>query len=109
MAIVTAQKGKVREVAPKDNPLLVTFTNITNPTTVQRVDPDNLAATCGPGVSLKRITLEITDELVTEGKIESVLGWLKTIGGGMLDGRCISTINAENRLANDLTRVDFIR
>ncbi|MDR4487062.1 MAG: hypothetical protein R3B83_06000 [Nitrospirales bacterium] len=29
-----------------------------------------LAATFGPGVSLKRLTLEITDEPVTEGKIE---------------------------------------
>lgn len=90
-------------------PLLVTFSDINDPKTVQQVDPDNLAATLGPGVSLKRITLEITDEPVTEGKIESVLRWLKTIGGGMLDGRRISTINAENRLANDLTRVDFIR
>ncbi len=75
-AIVTAQKGEVRELAPKDYPLLVTFTDITDPTTVKQVEPANLAATFGPGVSLKRITLEITDEPVTEGKIESVLGWV---------------------------------
>ncbi|MDR4487070.1 MAG: hypothetical protein R3B83_06040 [Nitrospirales bacterium] len=56
--------------------LLVTFTDLTDPTTVKKVDPENLAATLGPGVSLKRITLEITDEPVTEGKIEQVLGWL---------------------------------
>lgn len=73
---MTAQKGKVRELASKDYPLLVTFTDITDPTTVNQVDPTNLAATFGPGVSLKRITLQITDEPVTEGKIESVLGWL---------------------------------
>ncbi|MDR4487060.1 MAG: hypothetical protein R3B83_05990 [Nitrospirales bacterium] len=97
------------EIPRSHYPLLVTFTDLTDPTTVKVVDPENLAATFGPGVSLKRLTLEITDEPVTEGKIESVLGWLKTIGGGMLDGRRISTINAENRLANDLTRVDFIR
>ncbi|MGD9851514.1 MAG: hypothetical protein AB7T38_09620 [Nitrospirales bacterium] len=97
------------DIPPSHYPLLVTFTDITDPTTVKKVDPENLADTLGTSVSLKRITLEITDEPVTEGKIEQVLGWLKTIGGGMLDGRRISTINAENRLANDLTRVDFIR
>lgn len=67
---------EIRELDPKDYPLLVTFTDITDPTTVKQVNPTNLAATFGPGVSLKRITLEITDEPVTEGKIEHVLGWL---------------------------------
>ena len=33
-------------------PLLVTFADITDPTTVTRVDPANLAASFGPGVSL---------------------------------------------------------
>ncbi|MEO8326743.1 MAG: hypothetical protein ABI618_12885 [Nitrospirota bacterium] len=56
-------------------PLLVAFMDINDPNSVREVDPENLAATFGPGVSLKRITLEITDEPVTEGKIESVLGW----------------------------------
>ena len=56
-------------------PLLVAFMDITDPKTRQQVDPDNLAGTFGPGVLLKRITLEITDEPVTKGKIERVLGW----------------------------------
>lgn len=51
--------------------------DINDPNSVREVDPANLAATFGPGVSLKRITLEIRDEPVTEGKIECVLGcWL---------------------------------
>ncbi|MCB9709579.1 MAG: hypothetical protein H6749_00140 [Nitrospiraceae bacterium] len=66
---------ETRVIDPKQYPLLVTFTDLTDPTTVKKVDPENLAATLGPGVSLKRITLEITDEPVTEGKIEQVLGW----------------------------------
>lgn len=65
-----------RDIASKDYPLLVTFRDLTDPKTVQKVDPENLAATFGSGVSLKRITLEITDEPVTEGKIGNVLGWL---------------------------------
>jgi len=61
-------------------PLLVTFADIDDPKTVRRVDPDDLAASFGPGVSLKSITLEITDEKVTEGRIEQVLGWLEAVG-----------------------------
>lgn len=73
-----AAVSKVRGIrnVPRDNyPLLVTFADISDPRTVQKVDPDNLAASFGPGVALKRITLEITDEKVTEGKIETILAW----------------------------------
>jgi hypothetical protein len=34
---------------------------------VQRVDPANLAASFGPGIRLKRITVEVTDDDVTTG------------------------------------------
>lgn len=37
---------------PKDYPLLVTFTDITDPKAVKKVEPHNLAATFGKGVSL---------------------------------------------------------
>ena len=70
---------EVHDIDPKDYPLLVTFTDITDPKAITQVDPDNLAATFGSGVSLQRITLEITDEGITEGKIESVLGWLDSV------------------------------
>jgi hypothetical protein len=75
-AKIISNLRKTHDIDSKDYPLLVTFTDITDPTTVKQVDPNILAATFGEGVSLKRITLEITDEPVTEGKIESVLGWL---------------------------------
>ena len=66
------------------SPLLVTFDDIADPKTVKHVDPDDLAASFGPGVALKSVTLEITDEKVTEGRIEQVLGWFgdgKTLKG----------------------------
>lgn len=107
-AIVVKSRFK-KDILRSHYPLLVTFTDIAYPKTVQQVDPDNLAATFGPGVSLKRITLEITDEPVTEGKIEKVLGWLDTVGDGMLDGQRLRWANAENKLANSLTRLDFKR
>ena len=54
-------------VQAADYPLLVTFGDVRDPKTVARVDPDNLAASFGPGVTLKRITVEITDDPVTTG------------------------------------------
>lgn len=107
-AIVTTQKGKVRELAPKDYPLLVTFTDINDPTTVKQVDSANLAATFGPGVLLKRITLEITDEPVTEGKIESVLGWWCDLRKkrARLNGSTSIGI-ADNELSNNLGTGSF--
>ena len=74
-AVLSTSRFKT-DIPRSHYPLLVTFTDITDPKTVQKVEPDNLEMIFGPGVSLKRITLEITDEPVTEGKIEQVLGWL---------------------------------
>lgn len=74
-SLAKAAEGHTLTIPHDRYPLLVTFTDITDPKTVQKVDPANLAAMFGPGVLLNRITLEITDEPVTEGKIESVLGW----------------------------------
>lgn len=48
-------------------PMLVTFKDIADPKSVERVDPANLAANFGAGVRLKRITVEVTDEAVTSG------------------------------------------
>ncbi len=56
--------------------LLVTFDDITDPTTVRLADPANLSASFGPGVSLAGVTLEITRADVTEERVEAVLGWL---------------------------------
>lgn len=66
----------VLTVPPKRYPMLVTFSDVNNPASVKLVDPNDLAATFGAGYALKSITLEITDEPVTTGKVESVLGWL---------------------------------
>jgi hypothetical protein len=57
-------------------PMLVTFDDVAKPETVRLVDPADLAASFGPGVSLKAMTLEITDEPVTEGRLDALLGWL---------------------------------
>ncbi len=67
-----------QEVVPsRYYPTLVTFNDIKDPTSVQAVKPNDLAATFGEGYSLRSITLEITDEPVTEGDVEMVLGWFR--------------------------------
>jgi len=55
-------------------PMLVTFGDLDDPTSVAEVNPDDLAANFGVGVKLKRITVELTDDPVTSG-IEERLGW----------------------------------
>lgn len=64
-------------------PMLVTFGDEADPTSVERVDPDDLAASFGAGVRLKRITVELTDDPVTRG-IEERLAWLKNTRGTLL-------------------------
>ena len=59
---------------PEGWPMLVTFDDITQPETVRRVDPNDFAAVFGEGVRLKAVTLEITEEAVTAGRVEGVLG-----------------------------------
>jgi len=41
-------------------PMLVTFTNIADPKSVTRVDPNNLTASFGQGYALDAITVEVT-------------------------------------------------
>ena len=88
-------------------PLLVTFADVNDPKTVVEVKPDELATHFGPGVALKSITLEVTDEPVTVGVVEKILPWIKDHYDKMLDGRATHTSKAENRLANDLASGSF--
>ncbi len=84
-------------------PQLVTFTNINDPLTVKAVDPRNLSATFGEGVSLKDITIETTDEPMTLGIIETNLPWLSTLKGN-LKGELYATSGG---LAGKLDKSDF--
>jgi len=63
------------ELPFKDLPVLVRFRDPKVPTSVELVDPLNLAASFGSGVTLTRASVEITDDPVTKG-IETRLPWL---------------------------------
>jgi hypothetical protein len=58
----------------KPLPYFVRFRDLTDPKTVEQVSPDNLAKSFGPGVKLKALTIQITDEPVTVG-IEKRFAW----------------------------------
>lgn len=56
-------------------PIFVTFGDRGDPQSLKRVDPDNLSATFGNGVRLKRITVQLTDDPVTR-QIRRYLPWI---------------------------------
>jgi hypothetical protein len=56
-------------------PLLVHFRDLNDPTTAERVDPSDLAASFGSGIKVQRATIEMTTDPVTTG-IEQKVPWL---------------------------------
>ena len=106
-AVLSTSRFKT-EIPRSHYPLLVAFMDINDPNSVREVDPDNLAPMFGPGVSLKRLTLEITDEPVTEGKIEQVLGWWCDLRKkrARLNGSTSIAIS-DNELSNNLGTGSF--
>jgi hypothetical protein len=88
-------------------PLLVTFADIEDPASVARVEPGDLAAHFGPGYALSSITLAITDEPVTKGRVEAVLGWLGDIKGRIkpTDKKYADELDVEETLYS----IDFVR
>jgi len=77
--------GAKANIPFKNLPMLVRFKDINDPKTVERVDPNNLAASFGDGVKLVSASIEITFDPVTTG-VEKKLGWLPSLKG-YLDGQ----------------------
>ena len=71
------------ELYPDEYPLLVRFRDLRDPASVEKVDPGDLAASFGPGVHLKRITIAVTRDGVTDG-IAKRMPWLKSQKGSLL-------------------------
>lgn len=63
--------------------MLVTFGDLTDPTSLERVEPDDLAASFGNSVRLKRITTQLTDEPVKAG-LKARLKWLQATRGALI-------------------------
>ncbi len=83
MSIVMSQVYDTPVPLPPEGwPMLVNFDDIAKSETVREVDPEDLTTVFGNGVRLKAVTLEITDETVTEGRVEEVLGWWLSMRSG---------------------------
>jgi hypothetical protein len=102
LAKVTRMRGE-RTITANELPDLVTFADMDDPNTVTEVDPNDLQATLGPGISWNEITLEITDEPITKG-IEQKLPWIPYYYCAMLDG---ARYHDKTTLANTLSTADF--
>lgn len=63
-----------RVLSPDNYPDLATIDDVGNPASINEVDPRHLDLTFGPGVRLKAITISLTDDPVTKGNVEAVLG-----------------------------------
>lgn len=92
-------------------PMLVTFENLTNPRSVRRVNPDDLAATFGTAVSLHRVSVQMVEEEVTTG-IESRLKWLNRYRARHFDGSStasedLTTENLSARLSAGSFSTEF--
>ena len=78
---VAADLARLRRLSSKmelsidELPLLVCFGDLSRPETVERVDPNDLAASFGPGVRLASATVELTDAPITD-EIVRILPWL---------------------------------
>jgi hypothetical protein len=93
---------------PEGWPVMVTFADVADPASVVRVDPDDLAASFGPGVRIKAVTLEITRARVTTGRTQAVLPWLcdYTNDFRLLSGKARSF--GDNLLPNNLGPGEFL-
>jgi hypothetical protein len=88
-------------------PFLVHFRDIADRTSIEVVDPANLARTFGGGVTLYRASIEITDDPVTTG-LDAKLPWLADLKKSRraLDG---SPIDSTKLLTSSLGYSSFKR
>ena len=92
-----------RELPRERLPVLVTFGDVNEASSVMKVDPHDLGATLGGNALLRKATIEITREPVTETIVQS-LPWLKSMdpfGDKSKAGR--------NPVYKKLHRLDFKR
>lgn len=90
-----ARRRDVGVLPPKDYPMLVTFGDISDPTSVMSVDPKDLAAEFGSGVKIRRITVQVVSDEITTG-IEERLKWLKNQRGQLVEAKLTDPVSKRN-------------
>jgi hypothetical protein len=81
MARIKDQRGKPPEPMPQEHwPLMATFDDMSRPETLHLIKGTDLSYWFGLGVKVDGVTLQITREPITEGRIETLLPWLLPAG-----------------------------
>lgn len=106
LAAIPRHEGAVT-LTDRTLPRLVTFADIDDPASVALVDPENLASSFGPGVRLASVTLEVTDEAVTDNRMNDLFDWFDGYENRQLDGDRYRRSDAVNLFANSLNKLDF--
>ncbi len=100
----TRQCTQPVEITPADLPDLITFADTNDPKSVMLIDPNNLNATLGPGVSWRSMTLQATDGPLTKG-IDKHLPWMRNYGRNIE----VPGIKPFDHLKTYINQRDFIR
>lgn len=88
-------------------PMLVRFTNIDDPKSVERIDPDKIAEVYGEGVKIRRIVVQLTGNPITSG-IDKRLRWLPHQRGSLIPIPR-EKFKDEMPIGSDLNEGDFSR
>lgn len=94
-------------IGPKDLPSLVTFRDLSDPMSVELVDPDDLEDTLGSNVRWHSMSVEVTEDPISAGLVER-LPWLHGMHSN-LDGLRITHVGSRASLANTISSYEFIR
>jgi len=103
-----ASKHESVEVDPSNLPMLVRFRDTNDPASVERVEPNALDASFGPGVKITRVTAQLTDEPMTTG-IEKRLPWVSKPVGSVGKGMHLPYLSFLNQINDGSFRRGFGR
>jgi hypothetical protein len=95
--------GRSVALAQGSYPLLVRFKNISDPKSVEAVQPADFPAVFGSGTKLVGVDVILTSQDVTTG-ISETLTWLPGLNGSYLSGRSIGTGEALGLHGGDFSR-----
>jgi hypothetical protein len=90
-----ARRNKTAVEDSDNYPYFIRFKDAADPKSVEQVDPEDLAKSFGPGVKLKSLTVQMTDEPVTVG-IEKRFSWWNYYRNRHFDGTSTVTEDLTN-------------
>lgn len=110
-AFVSLQQGsQLQALSPDYYPNFVTFRDINDPASVERVSPGDFEQVFGHGTTLASVTLSITDEKRTYTDFAQIFPWWDNYKRNkQLDGDRYTYLYSTNRFANSLNSTNFTR